>query len=131
MILVDTTVWIDFFRDKETSHVAYLEFLLKNHEDVCLCGVILTEILQGIRDEKEYHETFQLLRSLIFIEMDFDTFLLSADIYRKLKAKGVTIRKSIDCMIAAVAIENKLKLLQNDRDFGPIARYCGLEIVQN
>ena len=113
-VLVDTTVWIDFFGDRPTPHVAKLQELIENDEDLCLCGVILAETLQGIRSDAEYHRTKGHLDALIFFPMHQATFLRAAELYRALRKKGVTVRKPVDCMIASVAIEHSLVLLHND-----------------
>jgi len=129
MTLVDTTVWIDIFSGRNTAQVAMLESLIDKREDICLCGVILTEVLQGIRNDKEYKKTKSVLSDLIFFPMTYETFLLAANIYRTLRVKGVTIRNSVDCMIAAVCIENNVRLLHNDRDFDLIAQHFDLSFV--
>ncbi len=129
MTLVDTSVWIDFFAARDTPPVALLESLIEQGEDLCLCGVILTEVLQGIRDDTQYDKTSAIFSNLIFLPMNRDTFFIAASIYRTLRSKGITIRNSIDCMIAAVCIEQKVRLLHNDRDFGHIGRAVDLDIV--
>jgi len=130
-MLIDTTVWIDFFANKPTHQTIYLEQLISDREDIYLCGIILTEILQGIKNSKEYHQIEKSLRPILFVDMTQSTFILAANIYRKLRTQGVTIRKTADCMIAAVAIENGLTLLHNDKDFNPIEKYCGLHTKKN
>lgn len=127
MVLVDTTVWIDFFSANHKPHVEALEKLIADREDICLCGVILTEILQGIRDDAEFKKTRDLLANLVFLPMPYFLYLRSAEIYRALRRKGITIRKSVDCMIAAVAIEHETPLLHNDNDFIPIEKHFGLK----
>ncbi len=129
MTLVDTTVWIDIFSGRNTAQVAMLESLIDKREDICLCGVILTEVLQGIRNDKEHKRTKSVLSDLIFFPMTYETFLLAANIYRTLRVKGVTIRNSVDCMIASVCIENNVRLLHNDRDFDLIAQHFDLSFV--
>ena len=129
MVLVDTTVWIDFFAGQTLTHIETFESLLEQEEDICICGIILTEVLQGIRKETEFKKTKNLFNSLIFLPMSYSTFLQSAEIYRKLRQRGITIRKSIDCMIASVALENNIPLLHNDKDFFPIERYCKLKVL--
>ena len=127
MILVDTTVWIDFFSARSYPHVKTLENLILNREDICLCGIILTEVLQGIRKDSEFNRTRDLLANLVFLPMQYSIFLLSAEIYRNLRRKGITIRKPVDCMIAAVAIEHDIPLLHNDKDFIPVEKHFGLK----
>lgn len=130
MVLVDTTVWIDFFGNRPEPHVLALDELLKGEADLCLCGVILTEILQGIRSDSDYRKTRDYLSVLIILPMPPSTFVRAAELYRSLRKKGVTIRKPIDCMIAAVAIENDLTLLHNDRDFDHIAKHSSLKLLR-
>ena len=129
MVLVDTTVWVDLFSGLTTPQVIVLESLILKREDICLCGVILTEVLQGIRDDKEHAKTQAIFSNLLYLPMTRETFLLAAHIYRSLRARGITIRNSIDCMIAAVCIENKVPLLHNDRDFALISKNFDLKIV--
>ena len=131
MVLVDTTVWIDFFCNKSTSQVIILENIIKNDVNLCVCGVILTEILQGIRSDVSYRKTKKYFESLLFLPMERETFLKASEIYRALRKKGVTVRKPIDCMIASVAIENNLPLLHHDRDFDQIAKYTNLKVVKS
>jgi predicted nucleic acid-binding protein len=128
VILVDTTVWIDFFRGRDTVQVKVLESLIGENEDICVCGVILTEVLQGIREDKDYSEASIRFESLILLPMGPRTFKKAAEIYRTLRRTGVTIRNAVDCMIAAVAIEHDIPLLHNDRDFVPISQHCGLKV---
>ena len=130
MVLVDTTVWIDFFHDRPEPHVAVLEGLVEDDEDLCLCGVILTEVLQGIRHDSEYRKTRDHFDTLLFLPMGQTTVVRAAEIYRSLRKKGITVRKPVDCMIASVAIEHDLPLLHNDRDFGQIAKHSKLKILE-
>lgn len=126
MILVDTTVWIDFFRGKNTKQTQFFETALQHKQEIFLCGVILTEILQGIQSDKEYQVVTQTLEPFVYLDMTRETYMTAADIFRKLRKRGITVRKTIDCMIASVAIENNLLLLHHDKDFHPMEQYCGL-----
>jgi predicted nucleic acid-binding protein len=126
MVMVDTTVWLDFFSAHSYPHVKTLGNLILNREDICICGIILTEVLQGIRKDSEFRRTRDLFATLIFLPMRYSSFLRSAEIYRKLRRKGITIRKPVDCMIASIAIENEIPLLHNDKDFLPIEKSFGL-----
>jgi predicted nucleic acid-binding protein len=129
MTVVDTSVWIDLFAGRDSPHVTVLESLIEDRDDICLCGIILTEVLQGIRDDKEYSETESMLANLILLPMTRETFLLAANIYRTLRARGITMRNSVDCMIAAECIENNARLLHNDRDFDLLAAHFELQVV--
>ncbi len=131
IILVDTTVWIDFFAARSLPHVAVLEDLIEHREDICTCGIILSEVLQGIRKDTEFRKTRDLFNTLIWLPMPYTVFLRSAENYRKLRKKGITIRKPLDCMIASTAIENDVQLLHNDKDFQLIEKYCGLKVLSS
>ena len=130
MVIVDTSVWVDFFRGKATPQVATLERLLAESEDVCICGIILAEVLQGIREDSDYARTHSRFNAFLFLEMTRGTFVRSAQIYRGLRRRGITISKPVDCMIAGVAIEHNVALLHNDGDFDPIEEFCGLKVVK-
>ncbi|MCJ7783902.1 MAG: PIN domain nuclease [Desulfobacterales bacterium] len=130
MVLVDTTVWIDFFAAKSTPEVAELERLLNEGEDICTCGIILTEVLQGIREDEDYQRTLSRFDTFLFLPMNRQAFVRAAELYRSLRRRGVTIRKPIDCMIASIAIEHDIALLHSDRDFDPIETHCGLKVVR-
>ncbi len=129
MILVDTTVWIDLFSGRETPHVTKLETLIADQEDLCTCGIIMTEVLQGIRSDQEYHKTLSILSDLLYLPMDQSAFIQASNIYRNLRKKGITIRKTIDCMIAAVCLDHESQLLHNDRDFDFIAKSFPLQMI--
>ena len=129
ILLVDTSVWIDFFRGWSVSHVAALEQALQAGDDVCICGLILTEVLQGIKSDVDYRKTATYFKSLVFLPMSYPTFLRAAEIYRALRRHGVTVRRPIGCLIAATAIEHDVFLLHNDPDFDPIEKYAGLRVL--
>ncbi len=129
MVLIDTTVWIDFFAGRQLPHVTVLELLIKDREDICICGIILTEVLQGVREKNEFRKTKELFNTMVFLPMPYSVFLSAAEIYRTLRRKGISIRNFIDCMIASVAIENDMVLLHNDRDFNPIEKHLGLKVL--
>jgi len=128
--MVDTTVWIDFFRDQPTPEVQTLEQLIEIREDICVCGLILTEVLQGIRNDADYTLTLSRFETFLFLPMNQHTFVKAAELYRQLRRQGITVRNTVDCMIAAVAIEHDIPLLHKDRDFKPLAEFCGLKVVK-
>lgn len=125
-VLVDTTVWIDFFNGRETAQTQKLEQCLQNRDDLCCCGFILTEVLQGIREEKQFVATKRHFENLIYLEADRSTFELGATIYRELRREGVTIRNSIDCLIASTVIQHGVNFLEHDRDYKFIDRHFPL-----
>ena len=130
MILVDTSVWIDFFAGRDLPHVSALERFILDSEDLALCGIILTEILQGIADDASHQRVRHYLRPLIMLPMPETVFVKAADLYRKLRRKGITIRNTNDCIIAATALEFQCQLLHNDRDFSLIAKHINLKPVK-
>src|SRR5258707_965691 len=104
-VLVDSTVWIDFLGGKKTAQTEKLNQCVQNRDDLCCCGFVLAEVLQGICDEKQFVAVKRQFENLIYLEDDRTTFELGATIYRELRRKGVTIRNSVDCLIAAVVIQ--------------------------
>jgi len=129
MILVDSSVWIGFFNGTEGSAVSALEKLIADEEEVYLSEYILTEVLQGFRDEREYEAARQcLLRFPIARLRNKDSYIEAAQIYRQCRKQGITIRKTADCLIARTAIENDLFLLHKDNDFNLIASVCPLKV---
>ncbi len=131
MILVDTSVWIDFFRGRNTPYRSMLHDLIAGNEDLCITGIILTEILQGVRDGKANGETRKyLLDYPIYNPSGITTYIEAANIYRHCLKKGKTVSKTIDCLIAAVALENDLILFHNDSDFDQIAHCTALKVAR-
>ena len=130
MILVDTSVWIDFFAGRDLPQVVTLEQFILDNQDLALCGIILTEILQGIADDTTHRRVRRYLDPLIMLPMPETVFVRAADIYRKLRKQGITIRKTNDCIIAATALEHHCQLLHNDKDFAPMVKHFPLKIVK-
>ena len=131
MILVDTSVWIEFFNGVDTTGVRMLGDLIELEEEVCISDHILTEVLQGFRRDRDFELAQKhLLRFPVYSLNSLDSYIKAAQIYRKCRKQGITIRKTVDCMIAQTAIENKLTLLHNDSDFDKIASVCPLKIYQ-
>ena len=129
IVLVDSSVWIDFFRGKASAPAARLEALFDAEEDVAICGVILTELLQGIGGDAQYRRTRSHLSQLIYLPMEETTHEEAAQLYRAARKRGLTIRNSIDCMIAACALAHRVPLLHDDRDFEQIAKISGLKFA--
>jgi hypothetical protein len=121
-------VWIDYFRNLDLPHVHLLNSLIAQNEQVAICGVIMTEVLQGIREERQFIKVETRLQALIYLDLNRSHFVTAAQIYRTLRTHGLTIRKPIDCMIAALALEQQAAILHNDRDFEAIATQFPLQI---
>lgn len=127
MIVTDTSVWIDFFKGKGSRGRA-LSHLIEDEEDIAITEIILTEILQGIRKEKDYEEVKKyLLEFPIYKPKGVQTYLSAAKIYRDCRKKGKTVRKTVDCIISAICIENNLTLFHKDKDFEQIASVAPLK----
>lgn len=130
MILVDTSVWIDFLRGIDSPERRVLHRLLDDEGDLALTGVILTEVLQGIRRERDFRRVKEsLLEFPLHDPLGPATWLGAAEIYRACRRRGRTVRKTIDCLIAAVCLENDLMLLHRDGDFDAIERCTGLRVL--
>jgi predicted nucleic acid-binding protein len=129
-IIIDTTVWIDGFNPKVKSpEKEALVQLIQNDHPIYLCPVIYQEILQGIREDKTFEQTKFILQQYRMINIDLMYVTNHAvDLYRHLRKKGITIRKSIDCLIASYAILADMPLLHNDNDFTQIAKGSKLKI---
>ena len=131
MILVDTSVWIDLFRNAESPEGRYLSDAIDREDDIAFCGVIMTEVLQGIRSDEEYHSVRRnFISNLIFLPTEIRSYQLAASVYRNARSAGKTIRNTIDCLIASCAILHNVPLLQKDRDYRTIADFSTLELVE-
>jgi predicted nucleic acid-binding protein len=128
-LLVDSTVWIDFFRGRENVQTEKLAQSVRDRDDICLCGFILTEVLQGIRDEKEHRSVKEHFDNLVYLEANRSTFELGSAIYRELRGNGNTISNSMDCLIAAIVIQHGVCFLENDRDYQFIDQHYPLNRV--
>ena len=128
-VLVDTTVWIDFLNGQNTPQTQKLEQCIADRDDLCCCGFVLAEVLQGIRDGKQFTATKRQFENLVYLEDDRSTFELGATIYRELRRKGITIRNSIDCLIAATVIQHRVNFLENDRDYKFIDQHYPLNLL--
>jgi len=129
-IIVDTSVWIDSFNPKiKTPEKEALVQLIQNDNPIYLCPIIYQEILQGIREDKTFEQIKFILRQYRMLNIDLMYITNYAiDLYRHLRKKGITIRKSIDCLIASYAITTNMYLLHNDSDFTQIAGESKLKI---
>lgn len=126
MILVDSSVWIDYFRGTLTPQTDTLDALL-GREPLSVGDVILAEVLQGFTSDRAFEQARRLLTSLTIIDIGGqDIAIRAAQNFRMLRSRGVTIRKTIDTLIASRCIEDGLSLLYSDRDFEPFVEHLGL-----
>lgn len=129
MILVDSSVWISYLNAKSTQETEFLESIL-GKSPIVLPDLVYSEILQGYRDDIVFQETKSFLDEFPFaIIGSKELSLASAQNYRFLRKKGITIRKTIDCYIASYCISKDIPLLHSDRDFDPFVEYLGLKSI--
>lgn len=130
MILVDSSVWIDYFRGVATPQCEMLDDLLGN-EPLAIGDLILVEVLQGFGSDRDFNQARKLMGSLTMIDIGGkDLAIQAARNFRALRAVGVTVRKTIDTLIATRCIESRLPLLYSDRDFDPFVDHLGLRPVR-
>jgi len=129
MMLVDSSVWIDYFNGTETRQTNHLDSLL-GRTPIVMGDLILTEVLQGFQNDRDFRTARDLLLRIPFMPMlGRELALESAANYRRLRKSGVTVRKTMDVMIGTFCIHYQLSLLHDDRDFAPMARLLGLDVV--
>ncbi len=127
MIVVDTTVWADWFNGTDSPQVDRLDQAL-DRQDAGLVPVILTEVLQGFRSEPDFERARALLVQLPALTLDIEGHASAARLFRRLRSKGVTVRGAIDCIIAQTCIAAGVELLSTDQDFIGIARHTPLRL---
>ena len=127
MILVDTSIWIEFFKKKSQTIIPI--DLIPN---LAVCPPVVQEVLQGIKDDATY---LRIQRSLLSFRiagatMDISYYQEAANIYRSARRRGITIRSSVDCLIAAIALRDKFQIWHQHRDFEEISRFTELKLFQ-
>ena len=131
MILVDSSVWIDYFKGTITAQTGKLDSLL-GREPLAIGDLNLTEVLQGFDDERDFHRARKMLASLDVVELGGrEIAVQAARNFRALRRLGVTVRKTIDTVIATRCMESGYELLHCDRDFDAFAKHLGLRVVQD
>lgn len=120
-VLVDTSVWADFFNGQPSLEQQALSKLITGDDEICTCGVVVAEVFQGLRKDKGREQIADLFRDLLFLEpADISLYFRAAELYRALRKRGKTIRSTIDCLIAVLAEENRCAVLARDRDMETI-----------
>jgi hypothetical protein len=130
MVIVDTSVWIDFMNRRQTPQTLWL---LDGHDDepIGLTTLVLTEALQGIRSDSRFRQAQIYFRSMpVFAAASPELAVLSAENFRTLRGMGLTIRSTIDCLLATFCIENRYPLLHHDRDFDAFEQHLGLKVIK-
>jgi predicted nucleic acid-binding protein len=129
MIFVDTSAWIDFFRDKDTEEVRYLANALEE-DTIAYTGMVLQELFQGISSAKKRDLVEESFEPFVEIFPSRSTYRLAAELFRKSRGKGHPIRSSVDCLFAACCLEQNLELLEKDRDYLYISQISRLKRIQ-
>jgi predicted nucleic acid-binding protein len=130
VIIVDSTVWVDYVNGKSNEETRLLEVRI-GREEIGLTDLIFCEVLQGFRGEREFEEVkTQLLEFSIFPTGGTEMALEAATNYRRLRAQGFTVRKTIDCWIATFCLREGHELLHRDRDFDPFESELGLRVLR-
>jgi predicted nucleic acid-binding protein len=126
VVLVDTSVWVEFFRKPPRIDVPSVVDL----EDVVTCLPVLQEVLQGFREEAAFALARDAMLALPIVESPLrqEVFEEAVGLYRRARAAGLTVRSSVDCLIAACALRHGLTVLHHDRDFGFLARVSSLRV---
>ena len=129
MILVDSSAWIDYFKGTITTQTDSLDRLL-GRQVLAVGDLILVEVLQGFDDERDFKNALRILTSLPVVELGGEEIAIqAAKNFRSLRKLGVTVRKTIDTVIATRCIESGYQLLHNDRDFDPFEKHLGLRVL--
>ncbi len=129
-ILADTSVWIDFFNGIKSAETDFLATYIMNDYVVYLCPTIIQEILQGFVYDTDFKKAKELLLTFpILNDNPVEMSIAAADLYRSIRKKGATIRKSNDCLIAAYCIKHKIPVLHKNRDFRTMSKNSALKIV--
>ncbi|MGE5204660.1 MAG: PIN domain nuclease [Chlamydiota bacterium] len=129
MVIVDTTVWVDYLRGVENSETDWLNLEL-GRQRLGLTDLILCEVLQGIRDPAAFSRVLRELRKFeVFETGGVELAVAAAENFRKLRERGRTVRKTIDCLIATFCLRGRHSLLHRDRDFDPFEQMLGLPVI--
>lgn len=123
MLLIDSSVWIDWLRGSDTDTVRFVQ-AREGQEELALTQMIYLEVLQGVSSERQFAVTQKILgaQTMLLPLHELETFAAAAQLYRQARQQGLTIRKSTDCLIAAIALEQGALLVHNDRDFLALAQ---------
>ena len=132
MILIDTSAFIEFLNRTGSREDKIIEKLIADDDEIAIPDISLTEILQGIRDDREYAEVKMSLLTIPILSLkSTDSYIAAADLYRKCRKMGATVRNTVDLLVAQITIEQKATLLHNNRDFDAIARISDLRVYNN
>jgi predicted nucleic acid-binding protein len=131
MLMVDTSVWVDYFNGYPSPEAEYLHDRLVANDPIVLPGIVVTEILAGLRREDEAQRIGDMLAAFDAPpELTSSDYRSASGIYRTCRTAGASIRSVVDCLIAQICIRHRFELLSKDKDFARIARHASLQIVE-
>ncbi|MCM2359358.1 MAG: PIN domain nuclease [Geobacteraceae bacterium] len=129
MILIDSSAFIEFLNRTDSTADRLVAHLIREDEDLVIPALAVTEILQGIKNDREYREVKRSLLTFPILSLKgTGSYAAAAELYRQCRKSGYTVRSTIDLLIAQIALEHGAELLHNDRDFDVISRVCNLKI---
>lgn len=130
MIVVDSTVWAAYFNGDDLPEVDHLARSIEQHEPLAILPIILTEVLQGFRTDSGFRRARKVMERVPALDPGTATHVAAAQLFRRLRKKGVTVRGAVDCVIACACIEQGAELLTLDRDFRAIAKHTRLVLAE-
>jgi len=120
-VLVDTSAWVDFLNGYPSPERTALVELIAGQEEICTCGIVVSEVFQGLRRDRGRGELARLFSDLVFLEPSgIDLYFRAAEVYRALRRRGTTVRSTVDCVVATLAEESGCSVLARDRDMEAI-----------
>jgi predicted nucleic acid-binding protein len=128
LIFVDSSAWIAFFNGAKDPIADRLDEALHHDESLCIADLILTEVLQGFRRDRDFDLARRTLAAVDRLPLSYSTYVNAARLYRRLRTRGIT-PKTIDCIVAQACLDSGASLLTRDRDFEVIARHSRLRLV--
>lgn len=128
--LVDSSVWIDYLRDGQTPEAKRFDHAMEQGHDLFTTGFIMTEVLQGIRSDRLFRSVHARMAAFPRVDPVVEDHVHAAELYRRACRRGVTIRSSIDCLIATLCLHHDLDLLRADRDFDHLTTVCPLRTAK-
>lgn len=131
MVVVDTSVWVDFLRGVDSDEASVLSHLIVTGQEVALTDLTFTELLQGVKSDDDAEMLAEELKAFRVVRLgSLDDFELAATMFRATRNQGKSVRKTIDCLIAAVCVRSEADLLHKDVDFDRLAEVSSLKILE-
>jgi predicted nucleic acid-binding protein len=129
MIIVDSSIWISFFKNHPIGGAENLSQALERGDDIAIIPLILAEVLSGFKQDHDYKEALKVMSRVPVIPLNIESYVEATQMYRRLRKKGVTVRRIIDCIIAQACIETQSPLMTLDKDFKKISTHTELELI--